>query len=79
MSKLTFDQVVDLAAQGAEIGSCGEIELDGEFVEYPDGWVSPEYSGTLCPLPGCRAAREVCEIGPTGEWTGKSVWLPFNF
>ena len=79
MSKLTFDQVVSLAAQGAAIGSCAQLELAGEFVGYPESGVSPEYSGTMCPLPGVRAAREVYKIGLDGEPTGNGVWMPLNF
>jgi hypothetical protein len=73
MDRLTFTQVIALAEQGATIGSCTEIELAGEFRGYPEDDVSPEYSGSLCPLPGVRAARKVYE--PTGE----EVWLPVNF
>lgn len=79
MTKLTFAEVADLAARGAVIGSCAQIEIDGEFVGYPEDGVSPEYSGTLCPLPEVRAAREVYEIGSDGEPTGRGVWLPLNF
>jgi hypothetical protein len=78
MSRLTFDQVKKLAAEGAVIGSCAEIEVDGVFVGYPEDDVSPEYSGTLCPLPAVRAAREVYEVGEDGE-IGRRVWLPLNF
>jgi hypothetical protein len=71
--------VAELAASGAAIGSCAQIEVAGAFVGYPEDGVSPEYSGVLCPLPGVRAAREVYEIGSDGEPTGKGVWLPLNF
>ena len=76
--KLNFAEVCDFAARGATIGSCAQIELYGVFIGHPEGWVSPEFSGTLSPLPGVRAAREVYELDETGKPTGRGVWLPLD-
>lgn len=79
MRAIMFNEVVNLAAQGAEIGPCGEIYHEGKVVGYPSDDVNSEVSGFLCPLQGVRAAREVYELNQKGEPTGRSVWLPCNF
>ena len=72
---LSFAAVKILAEHGAKIDSCAGVELEGEFIGYPVDEVSPEYSGSLCPMKGLavRAARAV-----TNE-AGEEVWLPMNY
>jgi hypothetical protein len=76
--KLSFSEVLYFARQGARIGPCAEIEIDGKFVGYPEDYVGPEYSGSLCPMKGHYRAREVLELDPDGYPTGFGVWLPME-
>lgn len=65
--KINFAELMVLAAKGATIGDCADVELGGVFIGYPEDFVQPDN------LSGFREVIEL--VGDDDQPAGRSVFL----